>query len=76
MVDTLHKLGFVGFGAMPQRMAVRLRDASHSVIAYDAAHDGGEVKGFRLTCSPAALAGQVDALLVAVRPTMRRSISR
>lgn len=66
MADTLHRLGFVGFGAMPRRMAARLRDASCSVIAFDVAHHGGEIDGFPLTDSPASLAGQVDAILIGV----------
>ncbi len=66
MANTFHRLGFVGFGAMPRRMAARLRDASYSVTAYDNAHDGGDIDGFALTDSPASLAGQVDAILVAV----------
>ena len=65
MTDNL-RLGFVGFGAMPRRMAVRLRDAAHPVIAFDVAHEGSEVDGFRLCDSPASLAGKVDAILVAV----------
>ncbi len=65
MSDNL-RLGFVGFGAMPRRMAMRLRDATFPVIAFDVAHDGGEVDGFPLTDSPASLAGKVDAILIAV----------
>ncbi len=65
MSDTLG-LGFVGFGAMPTRMAARLRDADYSVIAFDVAHDGGEIDGFPLTGSAATLAAKVDAILVAV----------
>ena len=66
MADTLQRLGFVGFGAMPRRMAARLRNASYSVIAFDVAHDGGEVDGFPLADSPASLTGQVDAILIGV----------
>ena len=66
MTDSLHRLGFVGFGAMPKRMAVRLRDASHSVSAFDIAHPAGELDGFPLGKSPRALAEQVDAVLVCV----------
>ena len=65
MPDDL-RLGFVGFGAMPRRMAARLRDANYVVIAFDVARDGGEVDGFPLTDSPASLAGKVDAILIAV----------
>ena len=66
MADGLHRLGFVGFGAMARRMAVRLRDASFSVIAFDVAHPGGELDGFSLSASAGALAEQVDAILVCV----------
>ncbi|WP_242097767.1 NAD(P)-dependent oxidoreductase [Sphingomonas sp. CROZ-RG-20F-R02-07] len=65
MSDNL-RLGFVGFGAMPRRMAARLRDAGHPVIAFDVAHHGESVDGFRLTDSSGSLAGEVDAILVAV----------
>lgn len=65
MSDNL-RLGFIGFGAMPRRMAARLRDATYPVIAFDVAHDGGEVDGFPLTDSPASLAGRVDAIMIAV----------
>ena len=65
MADDL-RLGFVGFGAMACRMAARLRDASYPVIAFDVASGGGGVDGFPLTGSPAALAGKVDAILIAV----------
>ncbi len=51
---------------MPRRMAARLRDAAHPVIAFDVAHDGGEVDGFAMADSAASLAGKVDAILVAV----------
>ena len=66
MPDTMHRLGFIGFGAMPRRMAVRLREASYSVTAFDISHDGGEVDGFALADSAASLARQVDAILIAV----------
>ena len=65
MSDNL-RIGFVGFGAMPSRMAARLRDAGHPLIAFDPAHHGGEVDGFAMTHSPASLAKEVDAILVAV----------
>ena len=66
MADTLHKLGFVGFGAMPLRMARRLRAEGRSVVAFDPGQDGGELDGFPLVDGAAALAGQVDAVLVCV----------
>ena len=65
MSDNL-RLGFVGFGAMSRRMAARLRDAAYPVIAFDVAHDGGEVDGFALTDSAVSLAREVDAILVTV----------
>ncbi len=66
MAGTLDKLGFVGFGAMPLRMAKRLREEGHSVIAFDPGHDGSELDGFPLIESAASLAGQVDAVLICV----------
>ncbi len=66
MADTVDKLGFVGFGAMPLRMARRLRDRALSVLAFDPGHDGSTYEGFALADSAAALAGQVDAVLVCV----------
>ena len=66
MSDELHKLGFVGFGAMPRRMAARLRDASHSVTAFDIAHPDGELDGFKFASTPRSLAEGVDAVLVCV----------
>ncbi len=51
---------------MSRRMAARLRDASYPLIAFDVAHDGGEVDGFAMVASPAALAAEVDAILIAV----------
>ena len=66
MIGSLHKLGFVGFGAMPRRMAARLREASHSVTAFDIAHPDGELNGFAMAKSPKALAEGVDAVLVCV----------
>jgi 3-hydroxyisobutyrate dehydrogenase-like beta-hydroxyacid dehydrogenase len=66
MTGGLHRLGFVGFGAMPRRMAVRLRDASHAVIAFDIAHPAGELDGFRLSKSPHSLAQEVNAVLVCI----------
>ena len=60
------RLGFIGFGAMPRRMAARLRDAAHPVIAFDVAHHDDEIDGFKLTETPASLAGSVDAILIAV----------
>ena len=66
MPDNLQKLGFVGFGAMPRRMAARLRDASHSVSAFDIAKSDGELDGFKLAKTPKALAEEVDAILVCV----------
>ena len=66
MSDGLRRLGFVGFGAMPRRMAVRLRDASFSVSAFDPAYIGGEVDGFAISRSPETLAEKVDAILVCV----------
>jgi 3-hydroxyisobutyrate dehydrogenase-like beta-hydroxyacid dehydrogenase len=47
-------------------MAVRLRDAAYSVIAFDIAHPGGELDGFRLAKSPRGLAQEVDAVLVCI----------
>ena len=66
MSDSLRRLGFVGFGAMPRRMAARLRDASHSVIAFDVVHLDGELDGFKLVKSAQSLAQEVDAVLVCV----------
>lgn len=66
MTDELHKLGFVGFGAMPQKMARRLRDASFSVIAFDPAHSDRQFDGFDLVDSPKSLAQRVDAVLICV----------
>ena len=66
MANGLHKLGFVGFGAMPRRVAARLRDASLSVVAFDPAHHGAEPDGFALCSSPKSLAQQVDAVLASV----------
>ncbi len=66
MIGSLHRLGFVGFGAMSRRMAARLHDASFSVIAFDIAHPIGNLGGFALTKSPRSLAEEVDAVLVCV----------
>ena len=66
MADVPRKLGFIGFGAMPRRMAARLRDASYPVIAFDIAHPTGELDGFALSASPEALAREVDAVLICV----------
>ncbi len=66
MAESLSRIGFVGFGAMSRRMAARLRDAGHAVSAFDTAHEGGEIDGFALVESAAALAAGVDAVLVVV----------
>ena len=66
MADGIEKVGFVGFGAMPRRMAARLRDASHSVVAFDIAYPDGEVDGFKFTDSPKSLAQVVEVILVCV----------
>lgn len=55
MPDDVHRLGFVGFGAMPRRMAVRLQDASFSVVAFDPSHQGGNIGGV-MALGTAALA--------------------
>ena len=60
-----HQIGFVGFGAMAQKMAKRLRKADYDVIAFDPGHKG-EVDGFRIVDSAALLVSQVDAVLVSV----------
>ncbi len=65
-VTKSQKLGFIGFGAMSHRMAKRLRDASHTVSAFDPGQDGEAVDGFTLFDDPAALTGEVDAVLVCV----------
>ena len=66
MANDLKTIGFVGFGAMPSRMAERLRKASFSVVACDPSHPEGEVDGFRMMPSAKALAQEVDAVLVCV----------
>ena len=66
MADTLVKLGFVGFGAMLLRMAKRLQDTAHSVVAFDPGHEGSTYEGFPLAESASALARQVDAVLICV----------
>ena len=66
MANDLKTIGFVGFGAMPSRMAARLSKASCSVVAFDPSHPEGEVDGFRMMPSAKALAQEVDAVLVCV----------
>lgn len=66
MSDDLRKIGFVGFGAMSERMAARLRDASFTVLAYDPGKEGASVGGFPLTDTAATLAREADAVLVVV----------
>ena len=39
------KVGFVGFGAMAQKMAGRLRSAGFATVASDPAHHGAEIGG-------------------------------
>jgi 3-hydroxyisobutyrate dehydrogenase len=60
------KLGFVGFGAMSRRMAVRLRDAGFPSTVFDPYVKGDSLDGFASVGSAAALAEQVDAILVTV----------
>ena len=62
----IRRLGFVGYGAMAQKMAGRLRAAGSSVAAFDPGQQGDELDGVRLVDSAASLARQVDAVLVAV----------
>ena len=66
MTGSLHRLGFLGFGAMPRRMAARLRDAAYAVVAFDIAHPAGHLDGFAMMKSPRSLAEEVDAVLVCV----------
>ena len=75
MRESLHKFGFVVFGAMARRMAARLRDVSHAVIAFDPVHHGGGLDGFELEASPEALAVKVGAGLACVPdPIDRRTL--
>lgn len=62
----MDKLGFIGFGAMAQRMAARLTAAGYDVVANDRSHDGGTVHGTRMIATAAELAGAVDVVLVSV----------
>jgi 3-hydroxyisobutyrate dehydrogenase-like beta-hydroxyacid dehydrogenase len=65
-MQELRNVGFVGFGAMAQRMAARLRDAGHTVSAFDPAEHGEEAHGFKLVQSAAALARNAGAVIVSV----------
>ncbi len=60
------KIGFIGFGAMPRRMAARLRDAGYSALVYDPYVASDSLEGFASADSAAAMAAQVDAIIVAV----------
>ena len=51
---------------MAKPMAARLRDAGFSVIAFDPDYQEKEVDGFRLVANAAALAREVDAVIVSV----------
>ena len=51
---------------MAKPMAARLRDAGFSVIAFDPDYQEKEVDGFRLVADAAALAREVDAVIVSV----------
>ena len=66
MTDNLQNLGFVGFGAMPLRMAKRLRTEGHSLVAFDPGLDGRELDGFPLIDNASSLASRVDAVLICV----------
>lgn len=59
-------LGFVGFGAMAQRMAARLAERGHALVATDPHHTGGEVGGARMLASPRAVAEAADVILISV----------
>ena len=60
------KVGFVGFGAMAQNMAGRLRSAGFATVASDPAHREAEVGGVALLKDAASLAREVDAVVVSV----------
>lgn len=64
--SNLRRVGFVGFGAMAQRMATRLRDAGYQVNAYDPNFNGQAVEGFDMVASPADLARAVDVVIISV----------
>jgi 3-hydroxyisobutyrate dehydrogenase len=66
MTDQLPKLGFIGFGVMAQCMAVHLRDAGYTVVAFDAAYCSGQLDGFHMLESSHTLARQVAVVLICV----------
>jgi 3-hydroxyisobutyrate dehydrogenase-like beta-hydroxyacid dehydrogenase len=59
-------LGFVGFGAMARKMAPRLRDAGYVVVVFDPAHHGDDIDGYRLMKNAAAVAQEVETVIVSV----------
>jgi 3-hydroxyisobutyrate dehydrogenase-like beta-hydroxyacid dehydrogenase len=64
--DQFRKLGFIGFGAMPKRMAARLRAAGFEAVVFDPFVKEDGLDGLSSAPSASALATRVDALLVAV----------
>ncbi|USI73916.1 NAD(P)-dependent oxidoreductase [Sphingomonas morindae] len=66
MGDKNMKLGFVGFGAMPKRMAARLRDAGFQATVFDPYLKPDAIEGFKSVDSAPDLAREVEAILVAV----------
>ncbi len=60
------RLGFVGFGAMSKKMAAHLSESGFSVVAFDPAYKEEQVDGFRLMANAAAVAREVDAVIISV----------
>ncbi len=63
------RIGFIGIGAMGLPMALRLRDCGHPVAVHDidsTAMQRASTAGCTTAASPAAVAGQVELLIVAV----------
>ena len=63
----INSVGFIGFGAMAQRMAVHLREKGiKTVKAYAPSQTSGERAGTPMAASIAALVADVDAVIVSL----------
>jgi 3-hydroxyisobutyrate dehydrogenase-like beta-hydroxyacid dehydrogenase len=72
-------IGFIGLGKMGQPMAARLIDAGYSLSVYDVNRAAGEAlaaKGARIATSAAAIASQVDTVLLSLpNPAIVREVA-
>ncbi len=72
-------IGFIGLGNMGKPMASRLADAGYPLTVYDVRRDSAAAlaaKGARIAASPAAVASEVDTVLLSLpNPAIVREVA-